>query len=55
VNKELERMWKEAVVVKLNVFYPHFPKGLRNTAKSLGQDAQCLGRDSNRALPEDKA
>jgi hypothetical protein len=31
------------------------PKELRNTMKDLSQDGLCLGRDSNRALPECKS
>jgi hypothetical protein len=44
---ECDKVWKEAAVAPTDVL-----KGLRNTTKTSATLSQCMGRDSNRALPE---
>jgi hypothetical protein len=44
MNDELERLWKEMVMVKLSSIYLG---GLRKTTKEISQDSQGLGLDSN--------
>jgi hypothetical protein len=48
MNNELERIWKEAVMILSR----HAPVGTEASHKTLTQNTWCAGRDSNRALPE---
>jgi hypothetical protein len=43
VNNELERIWKEAVLVSFKVKSQHLPGGAEENHKNLTQDSQVLG------------
>jgi hypothetical protein len=53
INKyELERTWKEVVVIKFRYYMSIYLEKLRKTIKNLSQKSWSLGRDPNLGHPK---
>jgi hypothetical protein len=52
---ELERIWKEVVVVHSRYCPGICPEEMRKTTGSLSEDGGCPSQDSNGAPPEHKS
>jgi hypothetical protein len=54
VDIKLERMYKEAMVVKFKIISHHSSGGTGENQQNLRQSSECSRSDSNHATPECK-
>jgi hypothetical protein len=55
MNYELEKIWKESVIVYIKVLSRHLPGGIEENYKNLSKDSRSVDRDLNKGLPKYEA